>query len=682
MGIFNRGTADQLWQRYVLALGILVVLLVGGHMLHLRVLQDGANDAETIDLSGRQRMLSQRIAGLAQTLKEPSENLNYEAALLDALQVFEASHADLLARSEDFPSAKAVYAMGEDWGLDAQVQAFVRDVHNAASYPAAAPEQLVLLHRIEVAAFKPLLSNLDKAVKAFAYDAEHRLEGLERMQLLALLLALGLLVLEGAFIFYPAHRSVVLALKAAQERFVQLERRNDDLQKMSERLEYSAHHDQLTGLANRKKLHSELHHRLKQNGQTGQQLCVMHVDLDRFKEINDTLGHGVGDIVLMRAAESMKSRTRKGDLVARVGGDEFVIAVSVSAGPGAKEQATRIAESIIARIREPMLIEGNECTVGASIGFVLVSSDDQDSDRLIADADIALYEAKGKGRGVAVAFEPKMRNGIERRYALIGDLERAIENNEFVPFFQPKVAFSNGRVQGLEVLSRWQHAKRGLLLPGDFIDLAEETGLIDRIDWQVALAGLDALVDFRAQGFDVPTLAVNASAASLRNGDYVADMKLAVAMRGLAPQDVRIEVVESTLISGENDRALSALKDFAASGFKIDIDDFGTGYASLSMLSRLHLSGLKIDRELVSGLERSKPMQIIEAIVGLAKGMNLEVIAEGVESPKQFAALQAAGCDTAQGFGIGHPMSAKDTKLWFESYSSQPNKVTGLKVVG
>lgn len=671
------GGAQWLWTRYVMALAFLVVLLVGGHLLHLQVLGEGAKDAETVDISGRQRMLSQRIAGLAQHLKDPVERSSYEASLLDALEVFENSHALLLERSVDFPSAHKVYALGSEYGLDAQVQAFADDVRAAVAIAAGEPEQIKLIRKIEMAALAPLLLELDNAVKAFASDAELRLAGLERLQKVALFLALGLLALEGLFIFWPAHRSVMSALRAAEGRSKQLEQRNNELGQMTLQLEHSAHHDQLTGLANRKKLHADLKARLKTGAKGEQRLCVMHVDLDRFKEINDTLGHPVGDAVLRRAAEIMKSRFRKGDLVARVGGDEFVIVANISDGASTKEEARSIAERMIARIREPMIIDGNKCMVGASVGYVIVEDDSGDCDRLIADADIALYEAKRAGRGIAVAFGPNMRSEIEKRYALIRDLERAIDNNEFVPFLQPKVAFSDGRVQGFEVLSRWNHPQRGVLLPGDFIDLAEETGLITAIDQQAVLGGLDALVELRSQGYDVPTLAVNASASSLRSGDYVSDFNMALAMRGLTPEDIRIEFVENTVIADDSDKALEVLRELTAAGFKIDIDDFGTGYASLSMLSRLHLSGLKIDRELVNDLDQHKSMQVVEAIVGLAKGMELEVIAEGVETPTQFAKLKAAGCDTAQGFGIGEPISVADTISWLDAYSAQPYGAVG-----
>ncbi|MEL6409713.1 MAG: EAL domain-containing protein [Pseudomonadota bacterium] len=675
MAFLAWGGARQLWQRYALAVMILVTLLVGGHLLHLQALQEGAKDAETIDLSGRQRMLSQRIAGLSRSLEHPVERLTLEPALLDALQTFEKSHKELLRRSESFPSAKKIYAEGQDEGLDSQVGAFIADVRSAIALASEGSEQSLYINEIEIAAFDSLLVSLDRAVKAFTADTEARLANLERLQNLALWLALGLLALEGLFIFWPAHRSVVSALEAAEERACQLENNNNELKAMTAQLKHSANHDQLTGLANRKKLHDDLEIRLRKRAETGECICVMHVDLDRFKEINDTLGHPVGDAVLVRAAETMRSRFRKEDLVARVGGDEFVIVANIAHHADAHEAARNLAERMIARIKEPMLIDGNKCSVGASVGYVLVDDESGDSDRLIADADIALYEAKRAGKGVAVAFGDGMRNEIEQRYKLISDLERAIDAEEIIPFLQPKVALADGRVEGFEALSRWQHPEQGILPPGQFIQLAEETDLIASIDRATALGGLDALAELRAHGYDIPTLAVNASASSLRNANYVPDLKMAVAIRGLRPADIRIEVVENTLISDENDMALRSLKNLSESGFKIDIDDFGTGYASLSMLSRLQLTGLKIDRDLIDNVQNAKPRQVVEAIVGLAKGMNLEVIAEGVENAKQFSALKAVGCDTAQGFGIGRPMSLEDTLVWLENYASKPGGI-------
>ncbi|MEM9050313.1 MAG: EAL domain-containing protein [Pseudomonadota bacterium] len=659
-----------LWVRYALGILLLIGLMLGGHQIHLQSLREGVTDAATIDISGRQRMLSQRLTAFAHKLNDPVQRPAYAAATHEALDLFETSHGLLLARQAAFPSAADVYAVGAPDGLDARSRAFVADMRMALQLAPGDPRFFELLARLDSTAFAPLLRQLDAAVKAITADAEARLGRLGQLQALLLELSLGLLVFEALLIFWPAQRAVNQAMRTAKDRAADLAHRNRDLQALSDRLEYSALHDPLTGLANRKKLYAELERRLQRSAPCGP-TCVMHVDLDRFKEINDTLGHAVGDMVLKRAAEAMKSKLHKDDLVARVGGDEFVIVVDLeSADPLA--QAQRIAEGVIARIREPMLIDENSCTVGASVGYALIGTDRTMPERIVADADIALYEAKRDGKGKAKCFTPRMRNGVERRHALIQDLQRALDANEFVAYLQPKIAFSDGRITGFEALTRWLHPARGVLPPADFLDLAEEIGATDLIDRQAALGGVDALAAMRARGWQRPTLALNASAKALRGSDYAADLRMAMAMRSLAPGDIRIEVVEHTLISDTGDKAIATLRALTADGFRIDIDDFGTGYASLSMLSKLDLAGVKIDRELVGDIENDRSRQVIAAIVGLAKGLNLEIIAEGVETQRQFAQLRALGCDTAQGFGVGKPMSREDALAWLDQHGNQP----------
>jgi predicted signal transduction protein with EAL and GGDEF domain len=359
-----------------------------------------------------------------------------------------------------------------------------------------------------------------------------------------------------------------------------------------------------------------------------------------------------------------------------VGGDEFVVVVMISE-QDSSEQAQQLAERLIARIRTPTVIGGNTCTVGASIGYVFPGWGEDRAEQLIGNADIALYEAKRAGKGVAVRFKRAMRSGIERRHTLIQDLERAVDQAEFVPFFQPKVALGDGRLLGFEVLSRWEHPDRGILPPSDFIELAEETGILDVIESQIVLKSVDALVAMRSEGLTVPTLALNASGSSLRRSGYAADLKTALAMRHLSADDIVIEVVETTLIEDTDDKALRTLRSLSADGFGIEIDDFGTGYASLSMLSTLELSGLKIDRSLIADLENPRSCQVIEAVIGLGKSMGLQILAEGVEQANQFAALKRFGCDAIQGFGIGHPMSFNDAVTWIEEYGRQPDIAVG-----
>jgi len=667
------GDPSRLWVRYSVGLSLIVGLLIGAHFVHVHSIKQGAQDAALIDVSGRQRMLSQRIAGLSSFLLDAEERPHFEAAILGALNTFEQSHAHLLSSAADFPRANALYAEGTPHGLDAQSLAFIALARDALAIPADDPSLEELIHRIKAAAYEPLLASLDDAVKAFGHEAEARLDGLQVIQNAALVFALMLLAAEVLFIFMPGQMVVNKSLASVRQHAKNLEGQNERLRRLSGKLEHAANHDQLTGLANRKKLYDVLDSALAEKPDQDENLCLFHVDLDRFKEVNDTLGHPTGDAVLKHVADAMVSRTRKTDLVARVGGDEFVIVAKLGSKDPVTE-AEKMANSLIVRISESIQFDGQTCSVGASIGFVIPDANYTNAKELIANADIALYEAKNAGKGIAVQFNPHMRAGLELRHSLIQDLERAVRNGEFVPYLQPKVSLQTGEITGFEALVRWEHPERGVLMPSDFLELAEETGLVEAIDRQVSFGALDALQSLRKSGWDVPSIALNASGVSLRETAYSEILVSAVKTRGLEPQDVHIEVVENILISDADDHALKTLTRLTDSGFKIAIDDFGTGYASLAMLSKLELSFLKIDKGLIANLEEDKTIQIIEAIVGLAKGIDLEVIVEGVESPAQFNKLMKLGCDTGQGYGIGRPMPVTEAIGWLNSYGAKPTQ--------
>lgn len=446
-----------------------------------------------------------------------------------------------------------------------------------------------------------------------------------------------------------------------------LHRQKRALEAQAAALQHAAFHDQLTDLPNRKRLHLELEARLARSASRSAGLCVMHVDLDRFKEVNDTLGHPVGDEVLRKASQVMCMSVRKEDLVARVGGDEFVVVMDLAhEDPDAVAQ--EIADNFIAKLRLPMFVGEHTCSIGASVGVAFAKDSLWKADRMIGNADIALYEAKRSGKGKAIRFQPSMRGSMERRHALMQDIERAVEAGEFVPHLQPKVSMSDGTLIGFEALVRWRHPTRGILTPPEFIELAEETGLLQAIDRATINGALDALVALRADGWSVPHVAVNASESSLRDPEYAADLKADLAMRGLGSDDLRIEVVEDTIIAKPGDQVIDTLQALYAAGFRIELDDFGTGYASLSNLATLNLTGLKIDLGLVQGLDDPRTKKITEAIVGLARNLRLQVTAEGVETPRQFAELRALGCNIAQGYCIARPLAVEDVTHWLANY--------------
>ncbi|SLN53197.1 putative bifunctional diguanylate cyclase/phosphodiesterase [Roseisalinus antarcticus] len=665
------------WVRYALAFALLISMIAGAQFVSWQRLESSARDARIIRMSDSQKMLSQRLAFMSHRLHVAGDVEVHGRTILTDLEQFFSSHKALVDIAEEVPTADAIYATGEEAGLDARVRQFVADIRLILTLDPADPRFDVVLQRIEEEASGPLLADLEAALTAFSENAQKRYDRLQILLRVFFSLTVALLIAEATLVFWPTHRNMNRALRIAEERSRRLEERNTQLVQLSERLEHSALHDQLTGLANRKKLYRNLEQRLEDRRSAGDCQCVMHLDLDRFKEINDTLGHAVGDIVLKRVAAAMRSLVRAEDLVARIGGDEFVIVAGFT-GANPSEQADRIATSVIRCIRAPMVIEGHNCIVGASVGYTFSMSDQDTPERLIANADIALYEAKRAGKGIAVKFDPSMRQGIERRHELMQDLERAIGQDEFVPYFQPAICLKSGSVVGFEALTRWEHPERGTLHPSEFVHLAEEAGLLRQIETRTMILSLDALTALRCEGWHIPSLALNTSTDSLTSPDYTAELEEALAERGLAHVDITIEVVERTLINARDSPALKTLRTLSERGCAVELDDFGTGYASLSMLATLDLSGLKIDRSLIADLRSTRTCQIVEAVTGLGKSMGLRIVAEGVEHPYQFATLRKLGCDVVQGFGIAKPLSLSEARVWLHDYGSHPGVADNL----
>ncbi|WP_072900349.1 putative bifunctional diguanylate cyclase/phosphodiesterase [Cognatiyoonia sediminum] len=664
---------SRLWKRYVVAIGLIVLLLIGSQVAHTMTLTETARDASVINLSGRQRMLSQRILYLATQL-ELSQDSPTAAMLTDAVGEFENAHNRLVGIAMESPQLSEFFAVGTPERLDARARDYVNTARAIIQSPLDPQVLHPLLEDLKAFGTFELLRDLNTAVQLFEEDANDRAERLSQLQEATLILAILTIIIEAVLIFWPAQISINRALDGLESRNRDIVKSNEALQELTQRLSFAAHHDSLTGVANRKKLKEELSERLAKIDHDKRSICVMHLDLDRFKEVNDTLGHIVGDSVLSRAAEIMAYTVHDDDIVARVGGDEFVIVMDMPRAAGVK-RAMEIAETLIRRICEPMMLDDAMVTVGTSIGIAFSSEQEAEADLLIGNADIALYEAKRDGKGVARLFTRSMREGVEQRHNMIQDIHEGLEKGQFIPFFQPQVSFDTGELIGFEVLARWDHPKYGLLPPADFIPLAEEIGVIDQIDMQVAIAGLDGLNKIRARGLKVPKLSINVAARSLRLGTYRDDLHKALKERGLSPSDIVVEVLETTLIEGKDDPAYQMIGDLASDGFDIYIDDFGTGYASLASLAQLDLSGMKIDKSLVANPEDRRANQVIAAVSSLADGLGLTIVAEGVETPQTYSALKRMKCHVAQGYGIGVPMSQDDAIGWMADYGASPQQL-------
>ncbi|MEL6861333.1 MAG: EAL domain-containing protein [Pseudomonadota bacterium] len=436
----------------------------------------------------------------------------------------------------------------------------------------------------------------------------------------------------------------------------------------SEKLRHAALHDTLTGIANRQKLQQHIDAKLSQANAEHDQICVLHVDLDHFKEVNDAHGHPVGDGVLRKAAERMLQACGGDDIVARIGGDEFVI-VTTKPSHQSAHHIQDLCEAIIHQIKRPIFVNGIECQVGASIGYIISDRACSSTESLIANADIALYESKRSGRGIARQFTGAMREDVNSQRSLISDLKRAFEDDRITCVLQPQMCLATGALLGMEALGRVRRADEDtLMVPAEFLDTLESVGLINDFDERVMCKALDALIDLRAQGFEVPSVSINASAKSLRSKHYVETIQRELAKRELSHDCLVVEVLESILIENRDDLAAKTIETLSQAGIKTVIDDFGSGHTSMWALLELQLDGVKIDRSLIANVDCHRARTVIEAILKLSHGLDLPAIVEGVETPQQFATMQSLGCQAAQGFGICKPLDLEGFSAWLKEF--------------
>jgi diguanylate cyclase (GGDEF)-like protein/PAS domain S-box-containing protein len=427
--------------------------------------------------------------------------------------------------------------------------------------------------------------------------------------------------------------------------------------RIEEIISFHAFHDQLTGLPNRRLFKDHLELALVHAARRQDRVAVMFIDLDRFKLVNDTYGHLEGDELLRQCAQRIRDSVRAGDTVARQGGDEFTVLLPHL---GAAADAMAIADKIAAELRRPFLVAGREFFATASIG-VAVSPDDGDaSEQLLHNADTAMYEVKAKGKNAARAFSAEMHTGYLPRLELERDLRRALPNDEFVLHFQPQYSLRLGRVVGAEALIRWRHPQHGLMNPGSFMELAEETGLMGAISAWVMEEACRQLSLWHAAGSTDLRVAVNLSPHEFSRPDLVQRVSEIVARHGLPREALEIEITENVLLQ-DVAGVIDKLRLLRQRGIRIAIDDFGTRYSSLNYLRSFPINTIKIDQSFVRDIEGDDSVSpIIVAIVGIARGFNLDLVAEGVENEMQRRVLARLGCDEMQGYLFARPTPARD----------------------
>ncbi|MDH5735889.1 MAG: EAL domain-containing protein, partial [Gammaproteobacteria bacterium] len=429
------------------------------------------------------------------------------------------------------------------------------------------------------------------------------------------------------------------------------------LKNAQSRIEQLAYVDGLTGLANRVLFRDRFEQALKNIVRTKTDAAILYLDLDQFKRINDSLGHDVGDALLMNVADRLRDCVRHQDTVARMGGDEFVILLTNIDGVTG---ATLVARKILQVMNKPIRLLSHEIIITPSIGITMAPADSLNADILLKNADLAMYRAKSKGRNNYQFFTSEMNERAIRHLEIENDLRKALDQDQIEIHFQPQVSLSNYELVGVEALVRWNHPERGIIYPDQFIQVAEETGLIIPLGWQILKQSCQQWHTMKSKGLQISKMAVNLSARQFRDPNLLEMIQAIFDRTGFNPLNLELEITE-TLLMEDMDHAISVLKQLKDIGISISIDDFGTGYSSLSYLKRLPIDSLKVDRSFIIDIPEDKDdMAITAAVIAMAHKLRLKVTAEGVETQAQWNFLKRNRCDVAQGYMFGKPMPADD----------------------
>ncbi|TPJ75014.1 EAL domain-containing protein [Mesorhizobium sp. B2-7-1] len=665
---------------YWLALTIIAAMVVASFILLQQLMAQQQHNDTLLDIVSTQKALSQRIVFLASATgaaardKQPA----LVTALKQATGEFETNYdrllketgADPLSPARNDPKSIEYVLFSKPFHLDYFSVGLVANGDRLASsfesqlgiqsdgYKGGG-ERVGLDASVANATMSGYAA-LGQRISAFANEKAGNILDLHRKLFFA---TLGVIVLVALFIFRPMSNAIL--------------RKTRELVDARNSMAFIAVHDGLTGLHNRTFLTDHFDTLIKGAHRRRERLAVIQFDLDRFKQINDTLGHAAGDYVLVVTAQRMRDSCRASDLCARLGGDEFVMILN---GAGTTEDIHALAKRILGEINEPITFQGTTIMPGASAGIAVYPVDADNAQDLLVHADLALYSAKKLGGGSFSFFSEELRRELDYRKQLEQDIRTAIAKRSFEVYFQPQVSLTSGKISGIEALVRWKHETRGMISPGEFIPVAEKCGFMPDIGRIVIGKAIEEAAEWDRAGIDFGRIAVNVSGTELREPDFDAFLFGTLERAGLAPQKLSLEIVESVILDDEKTGIAAKLRHIRAAGVHLELDDFGTGYASLSHVNPNEIDRLKIDRRFVQNInENGDNTKIVRAITELARGLGISIVAEGAETEAELDSLMAIGCDQVQGYSIAFPMPQDKAREWLIARSPKKAKLKVLQ---
>lgn len=654
---------------YSLALLIIAGMAFASYLLIQQMLAGHQRVESLMTVVATQSTLAQRIQFLVNAVEaaSPDETRGLTNSLRAATIQFDAEHGRIVDALRELPAEPS--AGGADdilhaapfhldhfsLSLAASVRRFMADRETRADAGSSAAGQQAVVERgdLDEAVVSATMAGYRALRERLSRDAGLKLDRMLDAHRALFLATLVVICLVAYFIFRPVMDMI--------------RRKTGELVEAHNSMARLAIHDGLTGLHNRTFMHDHFDSLIKLAHRRRERLAVIQIDLDKFKPINDTLGHAAGDFVLVTTAERMKASCRASDVCARLGGDEFIMVMSAA---GNSEDIDGLANRILNKLNEPIVYEGTTIFCGASAGIAVYPVDADNANDLMVHADLALYAAKKQGGGTLSFFSEELRQELDHRKQLERDVARAIEQDAFCVYFQPQVSLTSGKITGVEALVRWQHGERGMIPPSEFIPVAEKSGDMPAIGRIVMRKAIAEAARWHREGFQFGRLAVNVSGAELREPDFTKFLFATMDQAGLPPQKLALEIVESVILDDEKTGIASKLRMIRAAGVHLELDDFGTGYASLSHVNPNEIDRLKIDRRFVQNINvNDDNSKIVRAITELARGLGISIVAEGAETEEELSSLLSIGCDQVQGYSVAYPMPDSQAREWLAARS-------------